>query len=223
MICLFTNTELISSKGNSFLQLQCEKCSTPFFSKKTQITFELKHNRGRLRFCSKSCFDSKQTKKTSVSCSQCGIVFLKSLSQYKRTKNHFCNNSCSAVYNNKHKKHGTRRSKLELFIESKLIESFPTLEIHFNRKDTINSELDIYIPSLNLAFELNGIFHYEPIYGSEKLSKIQNNDTRKFQACLEKQIELCIIDTHNIKYSKHERDMKLFQIISDIIVSKLKQ
>ena len=79
---------------------------------------------------------------------------------------------------------------------------YPNLEIHYNRKDAINSELDIYIPELELAFELNGIFHYEPIYGAEKLQQIQNNDDRKFQACLEKGISLCIIDTSSLKYFK---------------------
>lgn len=59
--------------------------------------------------------------------------------------------------------------------------------------------MDIYIPVLSLAFELNGIFHYEPIYGEGKLLSIQNNDDRKFQACLEHDIELCIINSSEQK------------------------
>ena len=123
------------------------------------------------------------------------------------------------VYNT-HKESGTRVSKLELFLQEELQKIY-SYGFHFNRKDTINSELDIYIPELKLAFELNGIFHYEPIYGTEKLNQIKNNDNRKFQACLEKEIELCIIDTSWIKYNKNENFIKVLDIIKTIISNKL--
>ena len=84
----------------------------------------------------------------------------------------------------------------------------------------MNSELDIYIPSLKLAFELNGIFHYEPIYGEDKLNKVKNNDGRKYQACFENKIELCIIDVSGSKNFKPERDKKYLDIIISIIELK---
>ena len=101
-----------------------------------------------------------------------------------------------------------------------LIGKYPNLHIDYNKTNAINAELDIYIPSLNLAFELNGIFHYEPIFGDKKLQQTKTNDQRKFQACLEKGIELCIIDTHNAKYFKKERDQKFLDIITNIIDKK---
>jgi hypothetical protein len=106
-------------------------------------------------------------------------------------------------------------------LEQQLPILYPDMEFHFNRKDTINSELDIYIPTLSLAFELNGIFHYEPIYGPDKLSQIQNNDHRKFQACLEKGIELCITDTSSLSYFKEQSAKKYLDIITNIINMKL--
>ena len=99
----------------------------------------------------------------------------------------------------------------------------PTLEIKYNHKEAINAELDIYIPSLRVAFELNGIFHYEPIYGHDKLAAIQNNDSRKFQACLEKNIELVIIDTSHENYFKEKASRKYLDIILKIINIKLEQ
>jgi len=79
----------------------------------------------------------------------------------------------------------------------------------------------VVIPTLKLAFELNGIFHYEPIFGSNKLKQIQNNDDRKFQACLEQGIELCLIDTSQQKYFKDVLSLKYLNIIVNIINNKL--
>lgn len=143
------------------------------------------------------------------------------MGEIKRSKNNFCSSSCAASFNNKNKKYGIRRSKLETYIERELTTLYPNLEIHFNRKDAINSELDVYIPSLKLAFELNGIFHYEPIHGSDRLAQIKNNDNRKFQACLEQGIELCIIDTSSQKYFKESKSLQFLNIILDIIDKKL--
>ena len=81
--------------------------------------------------------------------------------------------------------------------------------------------MDIYIPSLNLAFELNGIFHYEPIYGKDKLDQITNNDNRKFQACLERKIELVIIDSSSLNYFKPGKAKKYLDIIINIINLKI--
>ena len=88
-------------------------------------------------------------------------------------------------------------------------------------KDTIKSELDIFIPALKFAFELNGIFHYEPIYGQDKLKSIINNDDRKFQACLEHNIELCIIDSSKQKRFTEQLSKQYLNIICDIINKKL--
>ena len=137
-----------------------------------------------------------------------------------KSGNSFCSLSCAAKYNNTHKTNGNRRSKLEKYLEEKLIQLYPNIEILFNNKEAINSELDVYFPSLKLAFELNGIFHYEPIYGSEKLNRIQNNDNRKFQACLENEIELCIIDSSQQKRFNESTSEKYLKIIVDIIELK---
>jgi hypothetical protein len=137
------------------------------------------------------------------------------------TYNYFCSSSCAATYNNTHKTKGNRKFKLEFYLEKELPLLYPNLEFHFNRKDAINSELDVYIPSMKLAFELNGIFHYEPIYGDLKLEQIQNNDKRKFQACLENNIELCIIDSSQLKYFKESNAKPYLDIIVNIINNKL--
>lgn len=156
-----------------------------------------------------------------VSCDQCGKMLNKKPAKVRMTKHNFCCQSCAAKYGNAHKTKGTRVSKLEVWLSKQLPLLYPSIEFHFNRKDAINGELDIFIPSLNLAFELNGIFHYEPIYGPEKLASIQNNDTRKAQACLERGIELCLIDVSTFKYFKESGAIKFLKIVQDIIENKI--
>ena len=218
---LYTEAEFKSAKSRDPLPLECLFCHEPFLVTKSQIQAALKKSCHMTRqFCSNSCRQKHRSPSVEVRCKQCGKPFLKRASQAKRGKNHYCSNSCNAKWTNAHKKHGTRRSKLEVWLEEQLPALYPELEFHFNRKDAINSELDIYIPSLKLAFELNGIFHYEPIYGPDKLASIQNNDQRKFQACIEAGIELCIIDVSSQKYFKPKSSHKFLNIISSIIISK---
>jgi hypothetical protein len=176
--------------------------------------------RSKLDFCSRKCYflylDAQTKLKNKVKCLHCGVEFYKQPKEQKKSKNHFCSRSCSASYKNTHKTQGIRVSKLEVFLQEELTKKY-SYKFHFNRKDTINSELDIYIPELKLAFELNGIFHYEPIYGPEKLNQIQNNDNRKFQACLEKGIELCVIDTSWIKNNTLSKMNKILDIVEEVI------
>ena len=194
----------------------CSFCNNQFERSKRNSCSAIK--RGCKPYCSRKCSaNAKKTKKL-VFCKNCNKDFYKLPNQIKT--NNFCCKSCSGTYTNKYKKHGTRRSKLEKYIQSKLSSYYPNLFILYNNKEAIKSELDIYIPSLKLAFELNGIFHYEPIYGPDKLESIQNNDNRKFQACLEQGIELCIIDTSSQKYFKESTSEKFLKIICEIIDKK---
>lgn len=169
-------------------------------------------------FCSRECRSKHSSKKIKVNCTHCGKEFIrKSTPDYRCSKNRFCSCSCSAIYNNTHKTTGCRRSKLEIYIEKRIKEIYGEDFALFNNKEVINSELDIYIPSLKLAIELNGIFHYEPIYGEEKLQSIKNNDERKFQACIERKISFCVIDTSKFKNFKEYRGEETFKIIQEII------
>jgi len=217
MKTLYNNFEYNSAKSTDKLPCQCYSCNNTFFVLKKQITHELKHNRGRIKYCSLKCRNIGHSKKQEFKCTNCNAKITKSPFELKKIKNIFCSRSCAASYNNKHKTTGTRRSKLEDWLEKQLTNHYPDLEIHFNRKDTIDSELDIYIPSLKLAFELNGIFHYEPIYGEDKLQQIQENDNNKFQLCQKHKISLCTIDTSQQKYFKEKTSKKYFDIITNII------
>lgn len=214
---LYSKKEFDDAKSTNKLPITCYQCDKTFYVEKKMIKFGIEHNLNINKYCSNKCRGNSRIKLVTTKCENCNIIIKKKLDQHKKTKHHFCSQSCAATYNNNHKKYGTRTSKLEVWLETKLTESYPKLEIHFNRKDAINSELDIYIPSLKLAFELNGLFHYEPIFGKDKLQKIQNNDNRKFQACLEHGIELCIINSSQQKYFKESTSQKYLDIINNVI------
>jgi endo-alpha-1,4-polygalactosaminidase (GH114 family) len=226
MIPKFTEEEYLSAPRGKKLPCECKTCKEVFYVEKRYVKRFYNHpenKRNTLDYCSIECHYKSKFKQEIIICTQCKKEFLKNPKADKRCKtiNRFCSSSCAATYNNQHKTHGTIRSKLEIWLETQLPVLYPNIEFHFNRKDTINSELDIYIPSLSLAFELNGIFHYEPIHGKDKLNQIQNNDNRKFQACLENNIELVLIDSSKQIYFKESGCKKYLDIITNIINQKL--
>lgn len=224
MKSLYTQEEFDNAKSGDKLPCECYRCGNVGFHHKRNILQVIRNIRpGACCFCSKSCAIKyiKNSPPLEVECTNCGIKFTKPQSEIKKSNNHFCTHSCNATYHNKNKKTGTRRSKLESYIEKQLIILYSELEIHFNRKDTIGSELDIYIPSLNIAFELNGIFHYEPIYGTDKLRQIQENDISKSKACHDHKIDLCIIDTSAQSYVKPLTSQKYLDIVTNIINERL--
>lgn len=220
MILLITQDEFNNCKSTDKIPVECVSCKKSFLKQKRVIKRTLLGNINyKGLYCSPKC--AKPIQLLNTNCIQCNKGIQKKIMFTKKSKNLFCSSSCAATYNNTHKKFGTRKSKLEVWLESKLSILYPELKILYASKEAINSELDIHIPQLKLAFELNGIYHYEPIHGQDKLDQVQNNDNRKFQACLEKGIELCIIDTSQHKYVKESTNLKYLDIIQNIINLKL--
>jgi hypothetical protein len=215
----YDKSQYESGRFVDLVECVCDFCDADIEKSKKYIFLNFKRNQTTL-FCDQTCFHNYKKKKQKLVCTQCNSEFCRIPD--KSSKNHFCSKSCAASYNNAHKTKGNRRSKLEKWLEEQLTNRYPDLKILYSDKIAINSELDIYIPSLNLAFELNGIFHYEPIFGESKLQQIQNNDQRKFQACLEKGIELCIIDTTHQNYFKLSSSQKYLDIITYLVTFKLK-
>lgn len=215
--------------NNKKYYLKCCWCDKEYEVSSTKKAKSLYHyNREGVKYyCSPECrFAARgRSKILSVKCTNCGKVFKPSTKKDKRCKssNRFCCHSCAATYNNKHKTTGNRRSKLEKWLEEKLSTLYPNLEIKYCDKTAINSELDIYIPSLKLAFELNGIYHYEPIHSQNKLEQIQRNDANKFQLCQENNISLCVIDTSQQKYVTEKYSIKYLDIITKIIEQNKKE
>lgn len=228
---LYTQEQFDNTNTKQYLPIQCYYCNKSFLVKKSIINLQIKNHSNKHHnsysntclYCSRECQRKNfaELNSTKVNCFNCNKEIIKPNSRLKYYKIHFCSKSCGATYKNTHKTTGYKRSKIELYVEKQLNILYPNLNINYNKTNAINSELDIYIPSLKLGIELNGIFHYEPIFGTEKLLQIQNNDSRKFQACAEQNISLCIIDISSITYIKPEKMQKYINIITNIINDKI--
>lgn len=188
------NRKLATNIVMTMVDLVCNSCSISFTRKLKDLKRSALHY-----YCSKRCKSVGQQTGQILTCSHCNKEVRKTPGNWKSV-NAFCSRSCSATYNNLHRTKGCRRSKLETWLVDQLTNMHPKLSILSNDKTAINSELDIYLPSLNLAFELNGIFHYFPIHGDAKLKQIQENDSRKARLCVNAGINLTTIDVSGQKH-----------------------
>jgi hypothetical protein len=177
--------------------LQCQRCSCDFLKLKAAIQNNLR--RGRNIYCSRSCNSHAKNEKynhgsSAVTCEWCNVNFKKKFREIKKTQHSFCSKSCAASWRNANKKAGYRRSKLEAYLENKIHNEYPNLLVEFNSRNLIGFELDFFFPDIMLACEINGIFHYKPIYGNTKFKRTQEIDEIKKERCKSQNVELLVID-----------------------------
>lgn len=190
----------------------CDHCSL-LFEKEVKL-----YNHNVKRGSPNWCKDCRKPKTIELACEQCSKVFQKKPSQVRKTKHHYCSQSCAAFWRNAHKSTGTQRSKMEFFLEEKLKAVFPEVSCLYNDVSAIGAELDFYFPEIRLAIELNGIVHYEPIYGKGTFERTQNRDKQKLLFCCEAGIELIIVPNLG-NFSKRTSEM-MWEIIKAIISSR---
>lgn len=200
------------------VKTKCKICKKIIYKRKSQI------QRNKNNYCSRICFlKNKLNNRIKVKCKNCLKIFTKANWEFKRSPKHFCCLPCANKYLNSNMPRN-RRSKLEFWIENKLKEHYPKLKIKFNdRKICDGLELDIYLPKLQLAFELNGIFHYEPIFGKKDLDGQQKRDRNKMSVCIDKNIDLCVIDTTSQKGTNERIFKKFLDIIIKIVDERKKE
>lgn len=216
---LISSDYLTKTGRDDLISLDCPYCKNAFKTKRFLLQRNIKS--GRLKFCSAKCSSLSQRNRVECICAECNKMFIRTPAWVSKFKRAFCSQTCSGSYNNKHKTYGTRRSKLEIWIEEKLEENFKQFDIHFNRKDAIESELDIFIPHLKLAFELNGIHHYRNIHGDAVFKRVQANDRRKASTCREKNVELVVINTSMQKRFTKESSIEFLELIKGHINKRI--
>lgn len=149
--------------------------------------------------------NNEKTKKHIIiwSCPVCNKKL--ELTPSNATKRKYCSGTCRNKINNQ--LINGNRSKVEIALELNLREKFTNLEMSFNNRVIMsdNKELDVYIPSLQLAIEWNGIYHYKNFRGEEFLNKTKKQDFKKTEECKEKHIDLYVVKD----LTSHDRFIKI--------------
>lgn len=210
-------------KYKDMVPFECCECGKRYEKNKRVCRNYLAREHIKQNFCSSSCHSKARDVSVTKPCPNCSNPVTRNISVITKslknggTDNLFCDHSCAAKYNNTHKTKGNRCSKLEVYILEELKKHFPSLKIMDCDKTAINSELDLYFPELKFAVELNGIFHYEPIYGEDKLERIKLNDKNKMIKCYEAGIELMVLDVSKIKRFTEQNSQEPLKIIKEQI------
>lgn len=224
---LITNDEIDKLKSRELVPLECEICNSTFYKTKSLVMRGLKGTRS-VSVCSEECRKKLIGKRqfhgyVNLQCEYCKKEFQRKRVVYnkiniKQNKIAVCSRKCASLWQHKNGLYTTNchRSKLEKWIEQKLKLDFPNLEILFNNKTTINGELDIYIPTFELAFEINGTYHYEPIFGETVFQKRKKKDIEKIEECEFKKIELYVINTRNQRFDE-KSSFKFYDFIKEKI------
>jgi hypothetical protein len=187
------------------VEVKCFECGVLF--KKPLSYF----NNTKNHFCTKLCCSKFQDKKIEVKCLICNVLFMKKLKNVKTKPRHCCSRKCSNILIKEKKDWGGNRSKLEIAIEEHFKVIFPFIMIEYN-ETKIGYELDISVPCLELAIEINGIFHYEPIFGEEELLRKQQIDREKVVKCGELGIKLFVINVSKDKDNKKIRAQRISEV-----------
>jgi hypothetical protein len=137
-----------------------------------------------------------------TNCPECQKEFM--IKERKPTKHgkRYCSKSCRMRHFNLHyyTYAQSNSSYPENYLFSLLTAEFPNLNIQKNNRTFLQRglELDIFIPQLNLAIEINGPVHYKPIFGEERLADVKQKDQIKILELRSKQVQLIVLNVSEL-------------------------
>ncbi len=107
-------------------------------------------------------------------------------------------------------------SKLEKFILNGLLEK--GYRVDFHKEQLLSNtklQIDIFLPSHNIAIEVDGPSHFEPVWGDDALKKNKTYDSKKTGLLLGKGIKLIRV-TQRHDFSKSRASLILDSIVESI-------
>lgn len=201
---------------------ECSLCGKTLTRPKHKIR---KDNISKRLFCNRSCAsifnglnrarkpkEIKKPRRIVFECvfqCTCGKTVLRTKNQLRKSKSGeaFCSKSCRM------KQHNllgiTACPSFQVSSEERILfdliqADFPELKVERNCRNILPSglELDLFIPSLNIAIELNGPVHFFPIFGNEQFLKTKNKDIIKQMEASALGLNLIVVDISKSKSKK---------------------
>jgi very-short-patch-repair endonuclease len=107
-------------------------------------------------------------------------------------------------------------SKLEKYLLNLLIKDGFNVEFH-KEQSILNTKLqiDLFIPKLNVAIEIDGPSHFEPVWGDDSLKRNQKYDNKKTGLIIGK--GLFLIRIKQTKDFSKSRGLLIFQELQKIL------
>lgn len=118
--------------------------------------------------------------------------------------------------NNAVREASKKGSKLELYLLDKLLKD--GYKVDFHKEQTLSNtklQIDLFLPKLNIAIEVDGLSHFEPVWGSETLKRNKKYDNKKTGLILGR--GLVLIRIKQIKdFSKSRADVIYQELLNHI-------
>ena len=144
-------------------------------------------------------------------CPVCTTVLV--LNKSEADKRKYCSGRCRNKVNNMI--YTGVVSKAEKKLYTRLRSEFPHLEILQNNRKVLNGlELDLYIPSLQIGIEWNGIYHYKKVHRDNSYERIQSSDKKKELLCIELGINLIVVK--DLTSNKKQVDRLIEEVVYKI-------